>query len=155
MGSILQLTMPNRLRLWVNRVLANPLCLSLLAGLDQADAGEIVIDGQDICEMDEDGRAQFRAQTMGFVFQSFHLMPTYTALENVMLPLELQGGDVDSREQAQALLTRTGLQDRLSHYPHQLSGGEQQRVALARAFVARPRILFADEANREPGSKNF
>ncbi len=131
--------------------------LSLLAGLDQADRGEIVIDGQDICQMDEDGRAQFRAQTMGFVFQSFHLMPTYTALENVMLPLELQGGDVDSRAQAQVLLSRTGLQDRLSHYPHQLSGGEQQRVALARAFVATPRILFADEptGNLDPKTSDL
>ncbi len=119
--------------------------LSLLAGLDQADSGEIIIDGENICQMNEDGRAQFRAQTMGFVFQSFQLMPTYTALENVMLPLELQGKGQDISQRAEALLTRVGLQERLSHYPHQLSGGEQQRVALARAFVGAPRILFADE----------
>ncbi len=119
--------------------------LGLLAGLDVADSGEIVIDGQDICKMDEDGRAAFRSRYMGFVFQSFQLMPTYTALENVMLPVELSGKWSDSSQLAEASLQRVGLQHRMKHYPHQLSGGEQQRVALARAFVATPKILFADE----------
>lgn len=129
--------------------------LGLLAGLDQADSGEIFIDGQDICKLNEDGRALFRARNMGFVFQSFQLMPTYTALENVMLPLELQGvaSNQDIRTQATALLARTGLASRLNHYPHQLSGGEQQRVALARAFIAQPKILFADEPTGNLDSK--
>lgn len=129
--------------------------LGLLAGLDQADSGEILIDGQDICKLNEDGRASFRASNMGFVFQSFQLMPTYTALENVMLPLELQGtvSNQDIRAQATALLARTGLAARLNHYPHQLSGGEQQRVALARAFIAQPKILFADEPTGNLDSK--
>lgn len=129
--------------------------LGLLAGLDQADSGEIFIDDQDICKLNEDGRALFRARNMGFVFQSFQLMPTYTALENVMLPLELQGAasSRDIRTQATALLARTGLASRLNHYPHQLSGGEQQRVALARAFIAQPKILFADEPTGNLDSK--
>ncbi len=119
--------------------------LGLLAGLDTPDSGSIIIDKQNICQMDEDGRAGFRSQYMGFVFQSFQLMPTYSALENVMLPIELKGEASDSREKAEQLLERVGLSHRLSHYPHQLSGGEQQRVALARAFVGTPKILFADE----------
>ena len=127
--------------------------LGLLAGLDTPDKGSIVIDQQDICQMDEDGRAAFRSQYMGFVFQSFQLMPTYSALENVMLPLELQGNGKDSRDKAEQLLQRVGLSHRLGHYPHQLSGGEQQRVALARAFVSTPKILFADEPTGNLDSK--
>ncbi len=127
--------------------------LGLLAGLDTPDKGSIVIDQQDICQMDEDGRAAFRSQYMGFVFQSFQLMPTYSALENVMLPLELQGNGKDSLDKAEKLLERVGLSHRLGHYPHQLSGGEQQRVALARAFVSTPKILFADEPTGNLDSK--
>ena len=127
--------------------------LGLLAGLDTPDHGSIIIDQQNICNMDEDGRAAFRSQYMGFVFQSFQLMPTYSALENVMLPIELKGETSDSREKAQQLLDRVGLSHRLSHYPHQLSGGEQQRVALARAFVGTPKILFADEPTGNLDSK--
>lgn len=119
--------------------------LGLLAGLDEPSAGRVFLDGHDIFAMTEDGRAEFRAQRVGFVFQTFHLLPTLTALENVLVPLELRGGAGDARERAQELLDRVGLGDRLHHYPAQLSGGEQQRVALARAFANRPRILFADE----------
>lgn len=127
--------------------------LGLLAGLDSADSGDIVIDGQNITNLDEDSRAAFRARYMGFVFQSFQLMPTYTALENVMLPLELNGNAVNIDENAAALLDRVGLSHRLKHYPHQLSGGEQQRVALARAFINTPKILFADEPTGNLDSK--
>ncbi|MEQ9397890.1 MAG: ABC transporter ATP-binding protein [Longimicrobiales bacterium] len=120
--------------------------LGLLAGLDQPSAGQVLLDGQDLSALTEDQRAGFRAERVGFVFQTFHLLPTLTALENVLVPLELQGGaGRDVRERARDLLTRVGLGDRLDHYPVQLSGGEQQRVALARAFANRPRILFADE----------
>ena len=119
--------------------------LGLLAGLDNADSGEIYIDGHNITRLDEDGRAAFRASYMGFVFQSFQLMSTYSALENVMLPMELKGKAVNIQDKAAALLDRVGLSHRLNHYPHQLSGGEQQRVALARAFINTPKILFADE----------
>ena len=119
--------------------------LGLMAGLDSADAGEIFIDGHNITSLDEDGRAAFRARYMGFVFQSFQLMPTYSALENVMLPLELKGQATNINDKASTLLDRVGLSHRLNHYPHQLSGGEQQRVALARAFINTPQILFADE----------
>jgi putative ABC transport system ATP-binding protein len=145
--------------------------LGLLAGLDDPTTGRVLLDGEDIFALTEDQRAVFRASKVGFVFQTFHLLPTLTALENVMVPLELLGhvppwpaeeGDgageghgpgsgrgrrrVDPiRERAEALLDRVGLGDRLDHFPAQLSGGEQQRVALARAFVNRPRILFADE----------
>lgn len=118
--------------------------LGLLAGLDEASGGRIVIDDIDISALDEDARALFRGQRVGFVFQSFQLLPALTALENVMLPLELQGQD-DAREQAQQFLQRVGLGDRVAHYPRQLSGGEQQRVAIARAFATSPAILFADE----------
>ena len=127
--------------------------LGLLAGLDTADSGTIMIDGQDIAGMDEDGRARFRSQYMGFVFQSFQLMPTYSALENVMLPLELIGSMQNARDQATRLLDRVSLSHRLNHYPHQLSGGEQQRVALARAFINTPQILFADEPTGNLDSK--
>jgi putative ABC transport system ATP-binding protein len=118
--------------------------LGLLAGLDQASGGRIVIDDTEISALDEDARALFRGQRVGFVFQSFQLLPALTALENVMLPLELQGQG-DARDQAQQFLQRVGLADRVQHYPRQLSGGEQQRVAIARAFATNPAILFADE----------
>ena len=119
--------------------------LGLLAGLDEPSGGRVLLDGQDIFAMTEDGRAEFRAQRVGFVFQTFHLLPTLTALENVLVPLELRGEAAGATDRARALLERVGLGGRLDHYPSQLSGGEQQRVALARAFANRPRILFADE----------
>ncbi len=118
--------------------------LGLLAGLDTPSHGRAVLDGVDLGTLDEDGRARLRAGRVGFVFQSFQLLPSLTALENVMLPLELAGDAAPDRN-ARTVLTRVGLGDRLGHYPNQLSGGEQQRVAIARAFAARPRILFADE----------
>ena len=118
--------------------------LGLLAGLDQASAGRVMIGETDLGALDEDGRALLRGREIGFVFQSFQLLPALTALENVMLPLELNGQD-DARAQADHFLERVGLAERMSHYPRQLSGGEQQRVAIARAFAARPTILFADE----------
>jgi len=118
--------------------------LALLAGLDTPSAGTVHVEGQDLYALDEDGRAALRGRLAGFVFQSFQLLPAMTALENVMLPLEL-GGAADARAAAQAMLERVGLKDRLHHYPRQLSGGEQQRVAIGRAFVTRPRLLFADE----------
>lgn len=118
--------------------------LGLLAGLDVPTAGTVHVDGQDLFALDEDGRARLRAEKIGFVFQSFQLLQAFTALENVMLPLEL-AGQGDAQAKAREMLTRVGLQERLHHYPKHLSGGEQQRVALARAFVVRPRILFADE----------
>lgn len=118
--------------------------LGLLAGLDTPTSGSIHIDGKDLFALDEDGRAALRAQMLGFVFQSFNLLPSMTALENVMLPLELAGA-ANAAESARALLGRVGLAARLNHYPKQLSGGEQQRVAIARAFVTRPSLLLADE----------
>jgi putative ABC transport system ATP-binding protein len=118
--------------------------LSLLAGLDEPTAGEVWLAGIELSALDEDGRAEVRAKHVGFVFQSFHLIPSLTALENVMLPLELAGRR-DARGAARAVLDGVGLVPRLGHYPRQLSGGEQQRVALARAFVTRPAVLFADE----------
>jgi putative ABC transport system ATP-binding protein len=118
--------------------------LALLAGLDTPTAGEVVLDGQELYRLDEDARAELRGRSVGFVFQSFQLLPALTALENVMLPLELSGKD-DAESLARDMLARVGLAQRLQHYPKHLSGGEQQRVALARAFVARPRLLFADE----------
>lgn len=118
--------------------------LSLLAGLDVASSGSIEILGQSMSELNEDGRAALRHQAIGFVFQSFQLLPNLNALENVMLPLELSG-DKKAKTLASDLLDRVGLSQRLTHLPSQLSGGEQQRVALARAFVTRPKILFADE----------
>ncbi len=117
--------------------------LGLLAGLDQPSAGKVVLDGQDLAAMNEDGRARLRGEKVGFVFQSFQLIPTLTARENVQVPLELRGQD--GRARAEELLTRVGLGGRGHHYPAQLSGGEQQRVALARAFSHRPKLLFADE----------
>jgi len=121
--------------------------LGLLAGLDEPTTGRVRLDGVDLTALTEDERAEFRAQNVGFVFQTFHLLPTLTALENVLVPLELLGDRPprELRERAAGLLDRVGLAGRLDHYPSQLSGGEQQRVALARAFANRPRILFADE----------
>ena len=118
--------------------------LGLLAGLDLPSDGRIEINGQDISALDEDGRARVRAKDMGFVFQQFQLLNNLTAIENVMLPLELSGR-ADASDVARAILERVGLAARLSHYPRQLSGGEQQRVAIARAFAPQPDILFADE----------
>ena len=118
--------------------------LSLLAGLDVPSTGSVTLDGERISAMDEDGRARVRGEKVGFVFQSFQLLPSLTALENVMLPLELRG-DTDVEGPARQILQKVGLGERLAHYPRQLSGGEQQRVALARAFVTRPSLLFADE----------
>ncbi|MEH6587895.1 MAG: ABC transporter ATP-binding protein [Halioglobus sp.] len=118
--------------------------LGLLAGLDEASEGRVIIGGTDLGQLDEDERALFRGREIGFVFQSFQLLPALTALENVMLPLELQGQS-DAREQAEQFLQRVELGPRMTHYPKQMSGGEQQRVAIARAFAAQPTILFADE----------
>jgi putative ABC transport system ATP-binding protein len=118
--------------------------LGLLAGLDVPSSGTVYLDGNNLFAFDEDGRAAVRGQLAGFVFQSFQLLPALSALENVMLPLELRGM-ADARERAAAVLQRVGLGERISHLPKHLSGGEQQRVALARAFVTEPKILFADE----------
>jgi len=125
--------------------------LSIIAGLDTPSAGTVRLAGIDLFSMDEDARAEVRAQRVGFVFQSFQLMANLTALENVMLPLELQGRS-DARAEALGMLVRVGLGERLGHYPKLLSGGEQQRVALARAFVVRPALLLADEPT---GSLDF
>jgi putative ABC transport system ATP-binding protein len=118
--------------------------LGLLAGLDESSDGRVVIGDTDLSQLDEDKRALFRAETVGFVFQSFQLLPALTALENVMLPLELKGVR-QARSEAEQFLARVELDERMHHYPRQLSGGEQQRVAIARAFATRPAILFADE----------
>ena len=118
--------------------------LALLAGLDTPTAGSVLLDGADLFALDEDARAELRGRAVGFVFQSFQLLPSLTALENVMLPLELAGRD-DAETAARAILAHVGLGERLQHYPKHLSGGEQQRVALARAFVVRPQLLLADE----------
>jgi putative ABC transport system ATP-binding protein len=126
--------------------------LGLLAGLDTPTTGNVTIKGQNITSMNEDGRAFIRNQFIGFVFQSFQLLPNLTALENVMLPLEL-AGDNKAKDAATLFLERVGLKERLKHTPKQLSGGEQQRVALARAFVTQPTILFADEPTGNLDSK--
>ena len=118
--------------------------LALLAGLDEPTSGRALLAGSDLTQLDEDGRAAVRANHVGFVFQSFHLVPSLTALENVMLPLELARRP-DARAAAREVLGRVGLAERVGHYPRQLSGGEQQRVAIARAFVREPDVLFADE----------
>lgn len=118
--------------------------LALLAGLDVPSSGQIKLAGDDITSMDEEGRAQVRAKSVGFVFQSFQLLPGLSALENVMLPLELHGV-ADAGGRAKTYLERVGLSHRINHYPKQLSGGEQQRVAIARAFASEPKVLFADE----------
>jgi putative ABC transport system ATP-binding protein len=119
--------------------------LGLLAGLDNASSGQVLLDGVDITGLSEDRMAEVRGRKIGFVFQSFQLIPTLTAEENVMLPAELAGAGSSVTRRAKELLTRVGLADRLDHYPVQLSGGEQQRVALARAFITKPPILLADE----------
>ncbi len=118
--------------------------LALLAGLDLPSSGHVVLNGANLSELDEDGRAGVRADSVGFVFQSFHLVPSLNALENVMLPLELAGKS-DARAVARGIIEQVGLKDRWSHYPSQLSGGEKQRVAIARAFATEPAVLFADE----------
>jgi putative ABC transport system ATP-binding protein len=127
--------------------------LSLLAGLDVASSGEIFLDSAPLHSLDEEARAALRAQKIGFVFQSFMLVQSLTALENVMLPAELASKH-DAKEQALALLEKVGLSHRIDHYPSQLSGGEQQRVAIARAFIGTPKILFADEPSANLDSKN-
>lgn len=119
--------------------------LGLLAGLDSPTSGQVLLDGEDITQLSEDRMAVLRGQKIGFVFQSYHLIPTLTAEENVLLPMELAGRERGGRTRARELLDRVGLKDRFDHYPVQLSGGEQQRVALARAFALRPPILLADE----------
>jgi putative ABC transport system ATP-binding protein len=126
--------------------------LGLLAGLDTPSSGHVVLNGQDLTQLDEDGRAKLRSELISFVFQSFHLLPGLTALENVMLPLELNANP-KAEAAARVYLQRVGLEHRLKHLPKQLSGGEQQRVALARAFVTRPKILFADEPTGNLDSK--
>jgi putative ABC transport system ATP-binding protein len=118
--------------------------LALLAGLDLPSSGHVLLNGSNLSDLDEDGRAKVRADSVGFVFQSFHLVPSLNALENVMLPLEL-AGHRDARAPARQIIDKVGLKDRWSHYPSQLSGGEKQRVAIARAFATEPAVLFADE----------
>jgi len=118
--------------------------LALLAGLDLPTRGHVVLNGANLSDLDEDGRASVRADNVGFVFQSFHLVPSLNALENVMLPLELAGAD-NAREASLNIIDKVGLTDRWRHYPAQLSGGEKQRVAIARAFATEPAVLFADE----------
>ncbi|MGI9238696.1 MAG: ABC transporter ATP-binding protein [Woeseiaceae bacterium] len=118
--------------------------LALLAGLDLPSSGHVLLNGRNLSDLDEDGRAGVRADSVGFVFQSFHLVPSLNALENVMLPLEL-AGNRDARAPARKIIDQVGLGDRWSHYPSQLSGGEKQRVAIARAFATEPAVLFADE----------
>lgn len=127
--------------------------LSLLAGLDVASSGEIHLDGEALSKLDEEARAKIRADKVGFVFQSFMLVQSLTALENVMLPAELASAP-NAKQQALELLEKVGLSHRLGHYPSQLSGGEQQRVAIARAFIGEPKILFADEPSANLDSKN-
>ncbi len=130
--------------------------LGLMAGLDTPTQGQVYLDGVSLFDLDEDGRAQLRAEKVGFVFQAFQLLPNLTALENVMLPLEL-AGQRDAASNARQVLERVGLAHRTKHYPKQLSGGEQQRVAIARAFAPHPRVLFADEPtgnlDRKTGGK--
>jgi putative ABC transport system ATP-binding protein len=128
--------------------------LGLLAGLDSPTSGSILLDGEEIAGLPEDRMAELRGRKIGFVFQSYHLIPTLTAEENVLLPYELTGGGSDGVSRARELLTSVGLEERGDHYPVQLSGGEQQRVALARAFITRPPILFADEPTGNLDSDN-
>src|SRR5215470_17573185 len=128
--------------------------LGLIAGLDWPSSGSILIDGEDITRLREDEMAQLRGQKLGFVFQSYHLIPTLTALENVMLPMEFSGGTNGAVKRAEHLLESVGLMERRDHYPVQLSGGEQQRVALARAFMMKPAVLLADEPTGNLDSAN-
>ncbi len=127
--------------------------LGLIAGLDSPSAGRILIDGEDVTKMSEDDLATVRSEKIGFIFQSFHLIPSLTAVENVMIPIEIRGGR-DAKDKALKLLADVGLSERGHHYPHQLSGGEQQRVAIARAFANQPAILLADEPTGNLDSKN-
>ena len=127
--------------------------LGLLAGLDSPSEGSITIDGDEITTMSEDGLAELRSQKVGFIFQSFHLIPSLTAQENIMIPMEIRGAS-DAKQRAEELLKDVGLSDRGHHYPSELSGGEQQRVAIARAFANRPKILFADEPTGNLDSRN-
>lgn len=127
--------------------------LGLIAGLDAPSSGEILIDGESITEMNEDGLARLRSDKLGFVFQSFHLIPSLTAFENIMIPLEIRG-DKDASERAVNLLEEVDLTNRGHHYPNELSGGEQQRVAIARAFANNPKILLADEPTGNLDSRN-
>lgn len=126
--------------------------LGILAGLDVPSSGDVILNGSNLTKMDEEGRARLRAENVGFVFQSFQLLPGLTALENVMMPLELHGRR-DARAKGEVFLSRVGLAERMSHYPKQLSGGEQQRVAIARAFASEPKVLFADEPTGNLDSK--
>ena len=128
--------------------------LGLIAGLDAPTSGSIIIDGQDITKLREDELAQLRGKKLGFVFQSYHLIPTLTALENVILPMEFNGAANGAAGRAEQLLDGVGLIDRRDHYPAQLSGGEQQRVALARAFMMKPSVLLADEPTGNLDSEN-
>ena len=128
--------------------------LGLLAGLDTPSAGKVILDGQEIQDLAEDDMAVLRGRKIGFVFQSYQLVPTLTAEENVLLPLDLAGDGFAGAERARGLLERVGLADRFDHYPVQLSGGEQQRVALARAFVGRPPLILADEPTGNLDSAN-
>jgi putative ABC transport system ATP-binding protein len=128
--------------------------LGLLAGLDSPSSGSILLDGEEIAGLPEDRMAELRGRKIGFVFQSYHLIPTLTAEENVLLPYELAGGGPDGTGRARELLASVGLSDRRDHYPVQLSGGEQQRVAIARAFITRPPILLADEPTGNLDSEN-
>ena len=138
---------------WALRAAAKARCWGCLAGLDSPTAGEVLIDGTEISRLPEDKLAEVRGRKLGFVFQSFQLIPTLTALENVLLPHELNGSG-NGRAAADDLLRSVGLGDRMHHYPIQLSGGEQQRVALARAFVLQPPIIFADEPTGNLDSEN-
>jgi putative ABC transport system ATP-binding protein len=126
--------------------------LALLAGLELPSSGHVILNGANLSELNEDGRARVRAESVGFVFQSFHLVPSLNALENVMLPLELAGA-ADARRASLAIIEEVGLSNRWRHYPSQLSGGEKQRVALARAFAMKPAVLFADEPTGNLDSK--
>ena len=126
--------------------------LAILAGLDTPTAGTVALDGADLFALDEDARAELRGRSVGFVFQSFQLLPSLNALENVMLPLEL-AGHADAEARSREILSKVGLQERMAHYPKHLSGGEQQRVALARAFSVRPKLLFADEPTGSLGAE--
>jgi putative ABC transport system ATP-binding protein len=127
--------------------------LGLIAGLDEPSSGTIIVDGDDITAMNEDGLARLRSEKIGFIFQSFHLIPSLTAFENILIPMEI-AGDRDARERAVKLLADVDLTDRGHHYPSELSGGEQQRVAIARAFANNPKILLADEPTGNLDSKN-
>ncbi len=152
---ILTFSTASSLPSWDRRAAVRARYSDLLAGLDTPTTGKIILDGEDITGLDEDQMARLRGRKIGFVFQSYHLLPTLTAEENVLLPYELTGGNgSEGRQRARELLESVGLPDRRDHYPVQLSGGEQQRVALARAFMVRPPILLADEPTGNLDSQN-